>query len=49
MKDQSLLTKILEKAPWRVWTGFGSFLFFDFGARRAAQIDGRLLRAYGPS
>jgi hypothetical protein len=28
------LHPILGKKPWKVWKGFGSFLLFEFGARR---------------
>jgi hypothetical protein len=31
--DKALFDSVLGRAPWRVWKGHGSFLFFDFGRK----------------
>jgi hypothetical protein len=31
--NKALFRSVLGRAPWRVWKGHGSFLFFDFGRK----------------
>jgi len=38
-RSKTPLQSILGMAPWNVWKGYGSFLFFDFGRKRRIDKD----------
>jgi hypothetical protein len=37
---------IIGKRPWRIWKGYGSFLLFEFGAKKKDARTGTVRGAY---
>jgi hypothetical protein len=46
MRNATAFYSIIGKCPWKVWKGFGSFLLFEFGAKKRDVITGTVHGAY---
>ena len=46
MRNPAVFHSIVGKRPWKVWKGVGSFLLFEFGARKKDAVTGTVHGAY---